>query len=292
MTSKVMQSDLRQMLGLFELEQVTENIYIGRHSTKNASRTAGSLLLAQTIVAAGRSVAAGLPMRSLSAHFIRGGDPSGPIEYTVTMLRASRGLANVRVDAAQKGNIVISTLVSFQDSAGGLEHGAQVPVVPHPESLPPLGEHFTGYEKQLAVLVNALRPIDIRFANEPMWVQKDSGNHLDYNRVWMKADGELPEDQILHLAAMGYASDTTVLDSIFTTHGLSWGIDRLVAATVNHSMWFHKPIRFDEWVLYETESPVAAESRGLATGRFFSKEGELLATVVQEGFIRYFPPKS
>jgi len=90
---------------------------------------------------------------------------------------------------------------------------------------------------------------------------------------------------------MGYSSDTTVLDSIITTHGLSWGLDRIVAATVNHSIWFHRPFRFDDWTLYATESPVAAGSRGLATGRFFSLEGELLATVVQEGLIRHFPPR-
>jgi acyl-CoA thioesterase-2 len=99
----------------------------------------------------------------------------------------------------------------------------------------------------------------------------------------------MPDDPTVHAAALVYASDTTVLDSIITTHGLSWGLDRIVAATVNHSIWFHRPFRFDEWVLYATESPVAAGSRGLATGRFFSLEGQLLATVVQEGLIRHFP---
>lgn len=105
----------------------------------------------------------------------------------------------------------------------------------------------------------------------------------------MRPDGALPDDPLIHAAVLAYSSDTTVLDSILTTHGLSWGHDRIVAATVNHSIWFHRPFRFDDWVLYATESPVAAGSRGLATGRYFSIEGMLMATVVQEGVIRHFP---
>ena len=118
-----------------------------------------------------------------------------------------------------------------------------------------------------------------------------SGEKLLRNRVWMRADGTLPDDQIWHVAAMCYASDTTVLDSIITTHGLSWGIDRLFAATVNHSMWFHREFRFDEWMLYATESPVAAGSRGIGSGRFFTLDGTLATSVVQEALIRYFRPE-
>ncbi len=107
----------------------------------------------------------------------------------------------------------------------------------------------------------------------------------------MRTDGKMPDDPLLHVAALVYASDTTVLDSILTTHGLSWGIDRLFAATVNHSMWFHREFRFDDWLLYATESPVAAGSRGLGSGRFFTREGLLATTVVQEALIKHFPSK-
>ena len=132
----------------------------------------------------------------------------------------------------------------------------------------------------------------MRYTNDPAWVIKGTGERSNHNRVWMHADGDMPDDPVLHVAALAYSSDTTVLDSIITTHGLSWGLDRIFAATVNHSMWFHRPFRFDEWVLYSTESPVAAGSRGLATGRFFTRDGQLVATVVQEGLVRHFPRRS
>ena len=137
--------------------------------------------------------------------------------------------------------------------------------------------------------VNALRPIDWRYTNDPAWVMRDKGERLAHNRVWMKADGPMPDDPVMHTAALVYSSDTTVLDSIITTHGLSWGFDRIFAVTMNHSVWFHRPVRFDEWVLYSTSSPVAADSRGLGTGHFFDRSGQLLATVVQEGIVKYFP---
>ena len=103
---------------------------------------------------------------------------------------------------------------------------------------------------------------------------RDKGERLDHNRVWLKAEGPMPDDPVLHAAALVYSSDTTVLDSIITTHGLSWGFDRIFAVTINHSVWFHRPVRFDEWVLYSTTSPVAAESRGLGTGHFFDRSGQ------------------
>jgi acyl-CoA thioesterase-2 len=118
---------------------------------------------------------------------------------------------------------------------------------------------------------------------------RDKGGQLPYNRVWMKADGVMPDDPMLHTAAMVYSSDTTVLDSIITRHGLSWGFDRIFAATVNHSVWFHRPVDFNDWLLYSTTSPVAADSRGLGTGHFFDRSGTLVATVVQEGIVKYFP---
>ncbi|MGH3530652.1 MAG: acyl-CoA thioesterase II, partial [Mycobacterium sp.] len=115
------------------------------------------------------------------------------------------------------------------------------------------------------------------------------GERLEYNRVWVKADGAMPDDPALHTATMLYCSDTTVLDSVITTHGLSWGFDRIFAATVNHSVWFHRQVSFDDWVLYSTSSPVAADSRGLGTGYFFDRAGRPVATVVQEGVVKYFP---
>lgn len=284
--------DLETLLWLLDLEQADENVFIGQHPKQVASRTFGGQLVSQAMVAAGRTVGTGRPVHAINAHFIRGGDVKAPIEYRVTRQRDGRAFANRVVTAYQGGHELFIMLAAFQDWTKGLEHAVDVPDVPYPDVLPPLGDYFVGYEDRLQTFVNALKPIDIRYANDPAWIMKGTGERLNYNRVWMRADGDLPDDPLIHVAAMGYSSDTTVLDSIITTHGLSWGHDRIVAATVNHSMWFHRPFRFDEWALYATESPVAAGSRGLATGRYFSIEGELLATVVQEGLIRHFPRKN
>jgi acyl-CoA thioesterase-2 len=180
-------------------------------------------------------------------------------------------------------------MVSFVDGGRGLEHGIEFPEVPDPLSLPKIDDLLVGYEQTVPHFVEALRPIEWRYANDPAWVMRHKGERLAYNRVWLKADGPMPEDPVLHSAALLYASDTTVLDSIITTHGLSWGYDRIFAATVNHSVWFHRPFRFDEWVLYSTSSPVASDSRGLGTGHIFDQSGQIVATVVQEGIIKYFP---
>lgn len=283
--------DLETMLWLLDLEQTDEDVFIGQHPKQVASRTFGGQLVSQAMIAAGRTVGPGRPVHAINAHFIRGGDVKAPIEYRVTRQRDGRAFANRIVTAYQDDHELFTMLAAFQDWTKGLEHAVAVPDVPYPDVLPPLGEHFIGYEDRLQTFVNALKPIDLRYANDPAWIMKGTGERLNHNRVWMRADGDLPDDPLIHVATMAYSSDTTVLDSIITTHGLSWGHDRIIAATVNHSMWFHRPFRFDDWALYATESPVAAGSRGLATGRYFSIEGELLATVVQEGLIRHFPRK-
>lgn len=283
--------DLSVLLDILDLRRSGEDTFVGRHPAEVGSRTFGGQLIGQALVAAGRTVDGRRPVHAINAHFIRGGDVKRDIEYRVDRHRDGRAFANRQVTALQGDEELFVMLAAFQDSRGGLEHSVSVPEVAYPEELPPLGNHFDGYEDRLQMFVEALKPIDMRYANDPAWIMKGTGERLNHNRVWMKADGPLPEDPTLHVATLGYASDTTVLDSIITTHGLSWGFDRIVAATVNHSIWFHRPFRFDDWLLYATESPVAAGSRGLATGRFFSRNGELVATVVQEGLIRHFPSR-
>ncbi|MGB6246677.1 acyl-CoA thioesterase [Gordonia sp. (in: high G+C Gram-positive bacteria)] len=284
--------DLAELIDLLDVERVDEDLFVGRHPEQVMARTFGGQLLGQGVVAAGRSITKGAPpVHALHAHFIRGGDVSKPLEYHIDRYRDGRAFANRQVTAKQDGEVVFTMLVAFQDNSAGLEHAVEIPEVPYPEELPPLEARFKGYEDKIEAFVNALRPVDIRFANDPTWVMKETGEKLNHNRAWMKADGVLPDDPLMHVGAMAYSSDTTVLDSIITTHGLSWGIDRLFAATVNHSMWFHREFRFDEWMLYATESPVAAGSRGIGSGRFFKRDGTLATSVVQEALIKYFPPR-
>ncbi|ALG85089.1 acyl-CoA thioesterase [Gordonia phthalatica] len=286
-------ADLAKLIELLDVERVDDDLFIGQHPDQVMARTFGGQLLGQGVVAAGRTIVKGNPpVHALHAHFIRGGDVTKPLEYHIDRYRDGRAFANRQVTAKQDGEVIFTMLVAFQDNSAGLEHAVEIPEVPYPEELPKIDEHFKGYEDKIEAFVNALHPVDIRFANDPTWVMKGTGEKLNHNRAWMKADGKLPDDPLMHVGAMAYSSDTTVLDSIITTHGLSWGIDRLFAATVNHSMWFHREFRFDEWMLYATESPVAAGSRGIGSGRFFMRDGTLATSVVQEALIKYFPPRS
>lgn len=282
-------ADFTELLALLDLDPVDDDVFTGGHPSKNPPRTFGGQLMAQAFVASSRTLARPLPPNALSVHFVNGGDTGADIEFRVVRLRDERRFANRRVDALQGGVLLASAMVSYLSGGSGLEHGIQPPQVAEPESVPPLKQLLRGYEDVVPLFVNALQPIQWRYTNDPSWVMRDKGSRLEYNRVWMKADGELPDDPVLHTAAMVYSSDTTVLDSIITTHGLSWGFDRIFAASANHSMWFHRRVRFDDWMLYSTSSPVATDSRGLGTGHFFDRSGELVATVVQEGLVKHFP---
>ena len=243
-------------------------------------------------MAGSRTVASNLPPTALNVHFIAGGDPAKDLEFTVVRLRDERRFANRRVDVTQDGLLLGTALISYLSGGSGLEHNIAAPEVPAPEGLPKIDQLLEGYEKIVPLFVEALRPIEWRYTNDPAWVMRDRGGQLDHNRVWMTTEGPMPEDPVLHNAALVFASDTTVLDSIITTHGLSWGYDRIFAVSINHSVWFHRPIKFDDWVLYSTTSPVAADSRGLGTGHFFNKAGQLIATVAQEGIIKHFPSRA
>jgi len=282
-------SDFDELMAVLDLHPTGDDVFVGSHPSKNPPRTFGGLLMAQSFVAGSRTLTRDLPPNALSAHFINGGDISKDIEFQVVRLRDERRFANRRVDVTQDGTLLATVMLSYLAGGRGLEHNVEPPDVADPETLPSIKELLLGYEEKVPLFVNALQPIEWRYTNDPSWVMREKGGQLDHNRVWVKADGVLPADPMLHTAMMLYCSDTTVLDSIITTHGLSWGFDRIFAATVNHSVWFHRQVDFADWVLYSTSSPVAADSRGLGTGYFFDRTRRPVATVVQEGLVKYFP---
>jgi acyl-CoA thioesterase-2 len=288
-------SDFEQLLAVLDLNRIADDLFIGSHPGKNPMRTFGGQLMAQSFIASSRTLTRDdLPPSALSVHFINGGDTAKDIEFHVVRLRDERRFANRRVDAVQDGTLLSSAMISYMSGGisgtGGLEHAVDPPEVGEPHTMPSIGELLRGYEETVPHFVNALQPIEWRYTNDPAWVMRDKGDRLGHNRVWMKALGTLPDDPVLHAATMVYSSDTTVLDSVITTHGLSWGFDRIFAASTNHSVWFHRQVDFNDWLLYSTSSPVAADSRGLGTGHFFDRSGQLVATVVQEGVLLYFPP--
>jgi acyl-CoA thioesterase-2 len=285
-------ADFKELLAILDLSREDDDLFIGSHPSKNPIRTFGGQMMAQAFVAASRSLDHDVPPSAMSVHFIAGGDPEKDLEFRVVRLRDERRFANRRVDVMQDGQVLTTAMVSYLAGGQGLEHGVEPPVLTDPESLLPVDDLLQGYEDVVPHFVEALRPIDWRYTNDPTWVMRDKGERLPHNRVWMRTVARMPDDPVMHAAALVYSSDTTVLDSIITTHGLSWGYDRIFAVTTNHSVWFHRPVRFDEWVLYSTSSPVAADSRGLGTGHFFDRSGQLLATVIQEGIVKYFPGKA
>jgi acyl-CoA thioesterase II len=287
-------SDFDELLEVLDLNRIADDLFIGSHPSKNPMRTFGGQLMAQSFVASSRTLLReDLPPSALSVHFINGGDTAKDIEFHVTRLRDERRFANRRVDAVQDGVVLSSAMISYMSvgmsGTGGLEHAVAPPEVAEPHGMPSMGELLRGYEQTVPHFVNALHPIEWRYTNDPAWVMRDKGDRLPHNRVWVKAGGVLPDDPVLHTATMVYSSDTTVLDSVITTHGLSWGFDRIFAASANHSVWFHRQVDFNDYVLYSTSSPVAADSRGLGTGHLFDRSGQLVATVVQEGVLLYFP---
>ncbi|WP_308214984.1 acyl-CoA thioesterase II [Mycolicibacillus parakoreensis] len=288
----MLSSDFAELLTLLDLSRIDTDRFIGTHPSKNPPRTFGGQMMAQSYVASSRTLDRALPPSALSVYFINGGDIDKDIEFQVVRLRDERRFANRRVDAYQDGTLLASTQIGYLAGGAGLEHGIAVPEVPAPETLPPVTDLLAGYEKTVPLFIEALRPIEWRYTNDPSWIMRDKGERLEHNRVWVKAGGPMPDDPVLHTAALVYCSDTTVLDSIITTHGLSWGFDRIFAASANHSLWFHRPIRFDDWLLYSTSSPVATDLRGLGTGHFFDRSGQVVATVVQEGVVRYFPRRA
>jgi acyl-CoA thioesterase-2 len=282
-------ADFEELLTVLDVTQVADDTFTGGHPSKNPVRTFGGQMMAQAFVAASRTVSPKLPPTTLSMHFIAGGDPEHDLQFKVFRLRDERRFANRRVDVMQGDALLASALVSHLAGGRSLEHSVEAPQVPDPVTLPTIDELLEGYEEIVPLFVGALKPIEWRYTNDPSWVMKDKGESLEHNRVWLKAMGSMPDDPVLHAAALVYSSDTTVLDSIITRHGLSWGHDRIFAVTMNHTVWFHRPIKFDEWVLYSTTSPVAADSRGLASGHFFDQSGQVLATTTQEGIVKHFP---
>jgi acyl-CoA thioesterase-2 len=289
-------TDFDAFLGTLELTDVGDDTFTGRHPVKVAPRTFGGQILSQAIVASGNTVPGSrdsLFLHAAHTHFINGGDVTADIEYRVRRLRDTRNVANRLVSVEQGGTVLALMQLAYQtDGRNPLVHGDPAPQVPEPEGLPNVQDTLRGYEDVVTMFVEAPQPMEMRFTNDPAWIAKGKGLIQEDNRVWIRAAGDLPDDQVIHDAALAYASDTTILDSIITRHGLSWGYDRIMAVTLNQSLWFHRRVRFDEYNLYASHSTVADGGRGMSNGQFFDREGVLVASTTQEGVVKYFPARS
>jgi acyl-CoA thioesterase-2 len=275
-----------RLVALLDLERIEDNIFRGVSFVEPSVRVFGGQVAGQALIAAGRTVPGERRVHSLHAYFVRPGDPRVPIVYNVDRIRDGRSFTTRRVVAIQHGEAIFVLAASFQLPEVGLEHADEMPEVPPPEQL----DDWAGWARRsgdtAASITRVPRSFDLRFITPPIWagVRVRTGSPAR-DQLWMRADGVLPDDPLLHICVLAYASDLTLLWSVGIPHGHALGQD-VMAASLDHAMWFHRPFRADDWVLCDYISPSAAGGRGLATGRFFSRDGRLIASVVQEGLVR------
>ncbi|MCW0212336.1 MAG: acyl-CoA thioesterase II [Pseudonocardia sp.] len=277
------QTVLDGLVRLLDLEVLEVDLFRGVSPAASPTNVFGGQVAGQALVAAGRTVAADRHVHSLHAYFIRPGDPGIPIVYEAERIRDGGSFSTRRVLAIQRGEAIFALSASFQVDQQGLEHSTPMPDgVPDPESLPDLGERALDGDSG-GWLARMPRSLDIRLIDEPVWTKGRVASDQPV-RVWIRTDGSLPDDRLLHLCVLTYVSDMTLLSSVVSRHDVS--TSELNMASLDHAMWFHQPFRADEWLLYECWSPAASGGRGLGMGRFYTRDGLLVASTMQEGLVR------
>lgn len=281
------------LVGLLETLDLTdtgartsEDIFTGTTQWMPHGRVFGGQVLAQSLVAAQRTIAPERHPHSMHGYFLRPGKLDLPITFSVDRIHDGRSFSTRRTQAYQEGLPILSMIASFQDEDPGLDHQVEMPAdLPDPESLPTAAQVLEGIDHPAARAWSSGRPFDIRHASGPIYLTV-AGERQPHNVVWFKTTGPMPDDPDLHRAALVYASDFTIQDSVLRAHGLPWSTPGLKVASLDHAMWLHRFGRVDEWMLYVQESPTAVGGRGLGTGRIYSRDGVLMASVAQEITIR------
>ncbi|MCX6395928.1 MAG: acyl-CoA thioesterase II [Propionibacteriales bacterium] len=283
-----MPATIEEFLELLDLEAIEDNLFRGRQPKTSMQRVFGGQVAAHALVAATRTVDPAYAVHSLHSYFLRPGDTSVPIVYDVEAVRDGRSFATRRVLARQHGRPIFAMTLNFQVPEEGLEHQDTMPEVPAPEDCMDLAEifreRFTSVDNIFASEWGAL---EVRFAgnSRPGGELHDPARPAQ-SRLWIRVAGGLPDDPLCHTAAFTYASDMTLLGATLTPHGVHIETPGMQAASLDHTIWFHRPFRADEWWLYDQTSPSASGGRGLAIARIFTADGRLVASVAQEGLIR------
>jgi acyl-CoA thioesterase-2 len=283
-----MGSALDDLIGILDLEQLEVNLFRGVSPREDRQRVFGGQVAGQALVAAGRTVEIDRPVHSLHAYFLRPGDPTVPIVYEVDRIRDGRSFTTRRVVGIQHGRAIFNLQASFHADERGPDHQDPMPDVAAPEDLPTLAQTMERYRDrfspELAEWLVRERPIDQRPTELPSWLEP--GPRAPDQDVWIRTNGELPDDPMLHACIVCYASDLTILDTAMLPHGHSYREDEFMMASLDHAMWFHRPFRADEWLLYHQHSQSAYAARGISQGLIFQRDGMLVVTVVQEGLMR------
>ncbi|GAA5083282.1 acyl-CoA thioesterase-2 [Thermocatellispora tengchongensis] len=290
-----MNAALKELLDLLDLEQIELDIFRGRSPEERIQRVFGGQVAAQALVAAGRTVPDDRLVHSLHAYFIRPGDPAVPIVYNVERVRDGHSFTTRRIIAIQHGKAIFSMSASFHIQEEGLHHqAAAMPGVPAPETLPASQDRMrelVGDDPMFREMLARPRPVDTRYVTPLTWeAHRDPSLRSSETQVWFRYDADLPDDPLLHVVLAAYASDFTLVDTVLLAHGIAWGASNVTGASLDHAMWFHRPFRADDWLLYAQESPWAGSARGLARGQMFTPSGELVVSVVQECLIRVTNP--
>ncbi len=282
---------LEEVVDLLDLERVEDDLFRGRQPAESGQRVFGGQVAAQALVAAARTVGADRPVHSLHAYFLRPGDPAVPILYEVDRIRDGRSFTTRRVVAVQHGRAIFNLQASFHTAEQGFGHGDPLPDVPAPDGLPTVQEQLDGVPG-LSHWFRRPRPVEMRYVNDPPAVASAKGEPGSRTTVWVRAAGSLPDDPVLHVCVVAYASDVTLLETAVRAHGLSWGTGEIMGASLDHAMWFHAPFRADDWWLYDQHTPFTGGGRGLAHGGIWTPDGTRVASVVQEGLVRPLTPRS
>ena len=281
------QDAVDQLLEVLDLKKVDRASFVGESPQVGAQRVFGGQVAGQALVAAGRTVDPSRFVHSLHGYFVRPGDPTVPIEFSVETIRDGRSFSVRRSTAQQHGRTIFFMSASFQVVEEGLDHHSPAPAgIPGPDDVPTMRDWVDKYPDREKIFNAAPQAVDLRYVGVPGWVPPGDRVANAEQRVWMRIAGKLPDDPLIHACALTYASDLSLLDTVLSTHGEVWGPGGVIGASLDHALWFHRPFRADEWLLYDCTSPSASGSRGLASGRMFTEKGRLIASAVQEGLLR------
>ncbi len=270
------------------LEEIDIDLYRGYNEPNRPGRIFGGQVAAQALMAAGRTVEDMLA-HSLHGYFLRAGDPDVPVIYTVDRIRDGRSFATRRVVASQRGKAIFNTAASFHKSEPGPEHQMEMPDAPDPESPPTWSDLLAAFWQKSPEAVRKMwkptaRPIEMRSVDVPIYLGGKAKPGI--NLVWFRTSGPVSDDPFLHQCILAYATDFSLIDSMLRHHDGYGTQNSIMTASLDHAVWFHTPLRTDEWLLYAQDSPVAYGARGFARGNIFTRDGRLVASAVQEGLIR------
>jgi acyl-CoA thioesterase II len=288
-----MPSSAAELVELLDIETLDTDLFRGRSPDTDRQRVFGGQVAAQALIAAIRTSEQGLDVHSMHAYFLRPGDTTVPIIYDAERIRDGRSFETRRVVARQHGKPIFYLTASFQRPEQGFDHQDAMPEVPTPDeglTFAQIAELRTGDAEAAAGFVKEWAALDTRYLGNSTYPGRtrlaEDTDRPARAQLWVRINGELGDDPVLHTAAFTYASDLTLLGATLVPHDVEIGSPRLMPASLDHTIWFHRPFRADRWWLYDQWSPSASGARGLSLARVFTEDGVLVATVAQEGLIR------